>query len=132
MRKQPRANFDSTVFDDFVSFMDRSPPRGEITHMASETGHGTQKPVEAMRRPIENNSKPGQAVYDPFLGSGTIMVAAEMTGRTCYGVEINPTYVDVSVLRWEQFTGKKAELAGHLEPEAVKGAKVVKSGGRGK
>ncbi len=60
------------------------------------------------------------------------MVAAEMTGRTCYGVEINPTYVDVSVLRWEQFTGKKAELAGRLELEAVKGATVVKSGGRGK
>ena len=103
--------------------------------MASETGHGTQKPVEAMRRPIENNSKPGQAVYDPFLGSGTTMVAAEMTGRTCYGVEINPEYVDVAVRRWEQFTGKTAKLVGNVEtpPHKIKGVAVVKKGeGAGK
>jgi DNA modification methylase len=67
----------------------------------SETGHGTQKPVECMRRPIENNSKPGDAVYDPFVGSGTTIIAAEMTGRRCLALEINPAYVDVSVLRWQ-------------------------------
>ena len=44
-------------------------------------GHGTQKPVEAMRRPIVNNSRPGELVYDPFLGSGTSLIAAETTGR---------------------------------------------------
>ena len=44
----------------------------------SETGHGTQKPVECMRRPIENNASPGQAVYEPFSGSGTTIIAAEM------------------------------------------------------
>ena len=47
-------------------------------------GHGTQKPVECMRRPIINNSRPGQAIYDPFLGSGTSLIAAEMTGRICW------------------------------------------------
>jgi DNA modification methylase len=52
-----------------------------ILHRASETGHSTQKPVECMRRPIENNSSPGQAVYEPFCGSGTTIIAAEMTGR---------------------------------------------------
>lgn len=77
--------------------------------MKSETGHSTQKPVECMMRPIENNSSPGQAVYDPFLGSGTTMIAAEMTGRACYGLEISPIYCDVIVKRWEEFTGNKAE-----------------------
>jgi DNA modification methylase len=67
-------------------------------------GHGTQKPVECMRRPIANNSRPGQVVYDPFLGSGTTLIAAEMTGRVCYGLELNPAYVDVIVRRWQDFT----------------------------
>jgi DNA modification methylase len=58
-------------------------------------GHGTQKPVECMRRPILNNSRPGQLVYDPFLGTGTSLIAAEMTGRLCCGLEISPAYVDV-------------------------------------
>jgi DNA modification methylase len=74
----------------------------------SETGHGTQKPVECMKRPIENNSLPGQAVYEPFSGSGTTIIAAEMTGRCCYAVELNPAYVDVAITRWQDFTGKKA------------------------
>ena len=71
-------------------------------------GHGTQKPVECMRRPIVNNSRPGQAIYDPFLGSGTSLIAAEMTGRVCYGLELNPAYVDVVVRRWQLFTGRAA------------------------
>ena len=75
-------------------------------------GHSTQKPVECMRRPIENNSSPGQAVYEPFCGSGTTIIAAEMTGRTCHAIELNPAYVDVSVKRWQQFTGKQAVLDG--------------------
>ena len=74
----------------------------------SETGHSAQKPVECMKRPIENNSSPGQAVYDPFVGSGTTIIAAEMTGRRCHAIEINPVYVDVAVKRWENFTGNKA------------------------
>jgi DNA modification methylase len=74
------------------------------------TVHGTQKPVECMRRPILNNSSPGQAVYEPFMGSGTTLIAAETTGRLCYGVELNPTYVDVSIERWQAFTGEEAVL----------------------
>jgi DNA modification methylase len=72
--------------------------------------HGTQKPVECMRRPILNNSCPAQAVYDPFLGSGTTLIAAETTGRTCFGIELHPAYVDVAVERWQRFTGQSAVL----------------------
>jgi hypothetical protein len=79
-------------------------------------GHGTQKPVACMQRPIENNSSPGQAVYDPFSGSGTTIIAAEMTGRHCYGMEIDPVYVDVAVERWERFTGAEAVLEGTGQP----------------
>ena len=78
----------------------------------AETVHGTQKPVECMRRPILNNSSPGQAVYEPFMGSGTTLIAAETTGRVCYGIELNPAYVDVAVQRWQQFTGHEAVLDG--------------------
>jgi DNA modification methylase len=74
----------------------------------NETGHSTQKPVECMKRPIENNSSPGQAVYEPFSGSGTTIIAGEMTGRHVYAVELNPAYVDVAVKRWQEFTGQKA------------------------
>ncbi len=83
--------------------------------MKSETGHSTQKPVECMRRPIVNNSAPGQPVYDPFLGSGTTMIAAEMEGRQCLGLEIAPEYVDVIVKRWQDFTGEQATLLSHEE-----------------
>jgi DNA modification methylase len=76
----------------------------------AETTHGTQKPVECMKRPIENNSSPGQAVYEPFSGSGTTLIAAEMTGRACHAVELSPAYVDVAVLRWQAFTGEQAVL----------------------
>jgi DNA modification methylase len=75
-----------------------------------ETTHGTQKPVECMRRPMLNNSAPGQAVYDPFIGSGTTLIAAETTGRACLGIELDPLYVDVAVRRWQAFTGNKAML----------------------
>src|SRR6266446_1443528 len=82
-------------------------PFGNPQHEQS-WGHGTQKPVECMRRPIANNSRPGQAVYDPFLGSGTSVIAAEMTGRVCLGIELCPHYVDVVVRRWQLFTGRAA------------------------
>src|ERR1019366_10433998 len=70
------------------------------------------KPVECMRRPIENNSNAGQAVYDPFLGSGTTLIAAETTGRVCLGMELEPRLVDVAVRRWQSFTGMTACLLG--------------------
>jgi DNA modification methylase len=71
-------------------------------------GHSTQKPAECMRRPIANNSRPGQVIYDPFSGSGTTLIAAEMSGRICYGLELSPAYVDVVVRRWQDFTGRSA------------------------
>lgn len=76
------------------------------------TNHGTQKPVECMRRPMLNNSSPGQAVYEPFSGSGTTIIAAETTGRVCRAIEISPAYVDVAVKRWQAFTGQVATLEG--------------------
>ena len=78
----------------------------------AKTVHGTQKPVECMRRPILNNSSPGQAVYEPFMGSGTTLIAAETTDRVCYGIELNPAYIDVAVERWQKFTGGQAVLEG--------------------
>src|SRR5271155_1963265 len=81
-------------------------------NLKSETGHGTQKPVECMRRPIENNASPGQAVYGPFSGSGTTIIAAEMTGRVCHAIEIAPAYVDVAVKRWQEVTRQPAVLDG--------------------
>ena len=74
----------------------------------SETGHSTQKPVECMSTPIKNHHAP--EVYDPFLGSGTTLIAAEQLGRKCYGIEISPAYCDVIVQRWESLTGNKAKL----------------------
>ena len=85
----------------------------QIPHRKSLTGHGTEKPVECMKRPIENNSSPGQVVYDPFSGSGTTIIAAEITGRSCHAIELNPAYVDVAVRRWQEFTGEQAFLEGH-------------------
>ena len=75
-------------------------------------GHSTQKPVECMRRPIENNSRAGDAVYEPFSGSGTTIIAGEMTGRRVFAIELNPAYVDVAVRRWQDFTGEAATLEG--------------------
>jgi DNA modification methylase len=70
--------------------------------------HPTQKPVELVERAITNHE--GNIVLDLFLGSGTTVIAAEKTNRKCYGMELDPKYCDVIVKRWEDFTGKKAEL----------------------
>jgi DNA modification methylase len=70
--------------------------------------HPTQKPVDLMRRPILNHTKRGELVYEPFLGSGTTLAAAEVTERVCYGMELDPKYVDVVVQRWQGLTGKQA------------------------
>ena len=61
-----------------------------------------------MRRPILNNTSPGAIVYEPFLGSGTTLIAAESCGRACRAVELSPLYVDVAVRRWQAFTGARA------------------------
>ena len=78
----------------------------------SKNDHGTHKPVELMRRPIQNHTVPGQSVYDPFIGSGTSIIAAETCGRICCGMEIVPGYVDIAVKRWQDFTGNPALLEG--------------------
>jgi DNA modification methylase len=76
------------------------------------TGHGTQKPVECMRRPILHHTRPGESIYDPFVGSGTTIIAAEQTGRRCMAIEVDPVYLDVAIRRWQAFTQQTAVLAG--------------------
>jgi DNA modification methylase len=76
----------------------------------SKYDHPTQKPVELMRRPILNHLKRGELVYDPFLGSGTTLAAAELTERVCYGIEVDRKYVDVILARWQTLSDKKATL----------------------
>jgi len=78
--------------------------------------HPTQKPVELMQKPILNHTKRGDIVYDPFLGSGTTLAAAESIGRVCYGLELDPKFADVIVERWQKLTGKKATLDGDGRP----------------
>lgn len=71
------------------------------------TSHSTQKPIECMARPIRNNTSKEEGVYDPFLGSGTTLIAAEQLERICYGIELSPAYCDVIVNRWVNFMKKK-------------------------
>jgi DNA modification methylase len=87
----------------------------------TETEHCTQKPVECIRRPIQNNSLPDDTVYDPFLGSGTTPIAAESTGRTCLGMELEPHFVEVAIQRWQAFSGSRATLSedGHAFDEVA-------------
>jgi DNA modification methylase len=72
--------------------------------------HPTQKPVELFARAMRNNALSLEPCLDLFLGFGTAIIAAEMTTRVCYAVELDPAYVDMAVVRWERFTGQKASL----------------------
>jgi DNA modification methylase len=72
--------------------------------------HPTQKPIALAAEAIDKTTHKQNLVYDPFLGSGTTLIAAEQLVRKCYGMEISPQYCDVIVKRWETLTGKKAEL----------------------
>ena len=72
--------------------------------------HPTQKVCELIRRPIEWHTRPGGLIFEPFAGSGTALIAAEMTGRRCYAIELAPAFCDAIVARWERFTGKTAVL----------------------
>lgn len=93
-----------------------------------KTAHSNQKPVECMARPMKNNSAIGDQVYDPFLGSGTTLIAAETISRVCLGMEIDPLYCDMVIKRWQQFTGGQARLEanglGFSEVEAQRKAAV--------
>jgi len=93
--------------------------------------HPTQKPVELIRRPIVNHTKRGESVYDPFLGSGTTLIAAELAERVCCGLELDPKYVDVIVQRWQGLTGKQATLEGQGSTfQDVKSQRLPEPGGR--
>ena len=72
--------------------------------------HPTMKPIELWFQAVNDGSRAGETIFDPFLGSGTTLIAAEQLGRKCYGMEISPAYCDVIVKRWEMLTGKKATL----------------------
>ena len=89
-------------------------PRNQTTlwPMGKETSkeHPTAKPVCLWLPPIQNHTKAGEVMYEPFSGSGSQIIAAEQTGRRCYAMELSPQYVDVAVRRWQQFTGKVATL----------------------
>ena len=80
----------------------------EIEDKAS--GHGTQKPIKCMSIPILNNSKPKDIIIDPFLGSGSTLIACEKEDRICYGMELNPTYCEIVCQRYEKLTGKKRQV----------------------
>ncbi|MFH1574546.1 MAG: DNA methyltransferase [Acidobacteriota bacterium] len=82
---------------------------GKRSHMTKE--HPAAYPAELPRAVMIFLTAKGEIVYDPFLGSGTTLIAAEQLGRRAYGIEIEPRYVDVCVRRWEEFTGKKAKKA---------------------
>jgi len=75
------------------------------------TAHSTQKPLECMARPIKNNTAEGEGVYDPFLGSGTTLIAAEQLNRKCYGIELSPAYCDIIVKRWIAYRKKMGKDA---------------------
>ena len=77
--------------------------------------HPTMKPVDLITKAINNSSLKDNIVLDPFLGSGSTLIAAEKTNRKCYGMELDPNYCDVIVKRWEEFTGKKAERIKRIE-----------------
>ena len=88
----------------------------EVDKPHTSDSHPTMKPVELIAPMLENSSKHGEIVYDCFLGSGSTLAAAEQTGRTCYGIEIEPRYVDVTIRRWQKMTGERAILEATGEP----------------
>jgi DNA modification methylase len=101
----------------------RRPPAGSAALWAIDSRiedgaagiHPTMKPVEVVRRPIEYHTKIAELLYEPFCGSGTAIIAAEMSGRSCYALERSPAFVDVAVARWERFSGTRAVRDGALD-----------------
>lgn len=91
----------------------RIPP---FSSAGQATGHPASFPVGLPSFFIQAFSDAKDIVYDPFLGSGTTLIAAEQLGRKCYGMEISPAYCDVIVNRWETLTGKKAEKQSQYNP----------------
>jgi DNA modification methylase len=87
--------------------------------------HPTMKPVELLRKLIANSTKTGEWVYDPFLGSGSTLIACEHLGRRCLGIELDEGYVRTAVARWEKLTGLKAVL---MDPEGKQGHQTSHTG----
>ena len=81
---------------------------GPYQSKRQDIDHPTAKPVELIAETVEMATVKGEIVHDPFLGSGTTLIACEQLGRRCYAMEIEPKYCDVAVRRWEEFTGRKA------------------------
>ena len=104
-----RAYFDNT-HDNMTDVWEFNRVTGEERH-----GHATPKPVEMMARAIKSSTRGGGLLVEPFLGSGSTLIAAEQLGRKCYGMEITPAYCDVIVNRWENLTGKKAVLENRIQ-----------------
>ena len=90
--------------------------------------HPTMKPVELIRRHIENSSNPGHSVLDQFAGSGSTLIACEQTGRKAFLMEIDPAYADTIVRRYEEFTGKRAQRIEAGQVAAVIGGGSVVGG----
>jgi DNA modification methylase len=87
--------------------------------VAKASNVSTQKPVEVMRRPILYHTQKGDKVYDPFMGSGTTIIAAETSGRTAYGVELLPKNVNTILRRWQTMTGHDARCNGSTYNELL-------------
>ena len=83
----------------------------EVPRPKASPDHPTSKPVALVEAMVKNSSRSRDIVLDGFLGSGSTLIACERAGRRCFGLEIDPRYVDVAVRRWEAYTGQKAERA---------------------
>ncbi len=92
--------------------------------------HPTMKPLELMERAIENSSRPGDLVFDPFAGSGSTLIACERTGRRCAAIEIDTMYAATVIGRWERFTGRTAERIEPAHPDAVRSLAITAGGDR--
>ena len=91
--------------------MERTKAKSVIFHPKPSKSklHPTQKPVGLLRKLIPNSTKMGERIYDPFLGSGSTLIACEHLGRRCVGIDLDPEYASTAIARWEKLTGRKAE-----------------------
>jgi DNA modification methylase len=99
-----RAYFDNT-HDLMTEVWDFDTVQGKERH-----GHATPKPIAMMARVMKSSLPQNGLCFEPFGGSGATLIGAEQTNRRCYTMELNPEYCDVIIQRWENLTGKKAEL----------------------
>jgi DNA modification methylase len=109
VRRPGRPNLFIGEHDQATIWRAPSPKRIGSGSTEEKQDHPTQKPVVLSEIPIRNHLRPGEAVYEPFSGSGTTLIAAETLGRRCYALEIDPKYVQVAIERWQVFTGRTAE-----------------------